>query len=194
MKPSDVNVDINSLTTQVKNTYSKLGIIASVNQRADPIAEIMKRRYAINLSRAWRNILGSEYSYAAGLLSKADAVFLSGPSRWLALQNSFDHAIFIGIQNYLTSHGLQGHVRIINQNNELIPFGTNLDRSNSFSQNYPLIADAFRDANDRRNKLPYSHPYDTKTKSRNRYLKPSERNALVVKLKNAYAQIANQFL
>jgi hypothetical protein len=54
-----------------------------------------------------------------------------------------------------------------------------LDRQNAFSTVHPVFADAFRAVNDRRNKLPGSHPYEKRSASRNQYLKAQERNRFV---------------
>lgn len=84
-------------------------------------------------------------------------------------------------------------MKTINIHGKLIAFGVTLVAGNAFSRKYPDIANSFREANDRRNKLPNIHPYDTKTLSRNVYLKAQERNRLVAKLKIAYTQIAGLF-
>lgn len=192
-RPSDLGINEDALHTQVKNTFSKLGITTTPPRRVDPINEILSKRYDTPSSTDWRSLLESEYTYAAGILSQADVILLSGPSQWISLQNSFNHALFIALQNYLKRNCLPGVVRTINRKGELISFGVNLDRNNSFSRRYPDIADAFRQLNGRRNNLPFSHPYDTKTFSRNEYLKPQERNRLVAKLKIAYSQLAGLF-
>jgi Reverse transcriptase (RNA-dependent DNA polymerase) len=189
-RPSDLGINEDSLHRQVKNTLFRLGIMTTRRQRIDPIGEILTKRYDAPLSTDWRSLFESEYTHVAGILSQANVIFLSGPSQWLALQNSFNHALFIALQSYLTRNHLPGVVRTTNRRGELIPFGVSLDRNNSFSRQYPDIADAFRDFNDRRNKLPFAHPYDTRTLSRNEHLKPQERNRLLAKLKIAYSQIA----
>jgi retron-type reverse transcriptase len=191
--PCDLGINENELSSQAKNTYSRLGIISSAGHRADPIREILRKRYSIRSSTSWRTILGAEYPHAAGLLSQADVVFDSGPSRWLECQNSFNHALFLELQNYFVNNSIPGTVKTIDKHGKLIAFGVTLVASNAFSRQYPDIASSFREANDRRNKLPNIHPYDTKTLSRNVYLKAQERNRLVAKLKIAYTQIAGLF-
>ncbi len=191
--PQDLGINANGLRSQAKNIYSKLGIISSAVYRADPICEILKNRYSVRSSTSWRTILGNEYSHAAGLLSQADTVFFSGPSRWLALQNSFNHILFLELQHYFSHNSMPGTVTTINRIGELIAFGVTLDKTNAFSRQYPDISNAFREVNSRRNKLPNAHPYDTKTLIRNKYLKAQERNRLVAKLKIAYTQIPGLF-
>jgi retron-type reverse transcriptase len=191
--PHDLGINDNTLLTQARNTYSKLCIIPMVGHRVGPICEILRKRYSITLSTSWRTLFGTEYTYAAGLLSQADAVFNSGPSRWLECQNSFNHALFLRLQNYFVLNSMPGTVLTINRHGELVPYGVTLCENNAFSRQYPDIASSFREANSRRNKLPNIHPYDTRTNSRNRYLKQQERNRLVSKLKIAYTQIAGLF-
>ena len=191
--PLDLGINETILSSQVKNVYSKLGIISSTGHRADPVCEILKNRYSVRSSTSWRTILGNEYSHAAGLLSQADTVFFSGPSRWLALQNSFNHVLFLKLQYYLSHNHILGTVTTINRKGELIAFGVTLNDTNAFSRQYPDISNALREVNSRRNKLPNAHPYDTKTLIRNKYLKAQERNRLMAKLKTAYTQIANLF-
>jgi hypothetical protein len=129
------------------------------------------------------------YAYAAGLLAQADAVFFSGASQWLSLQNSFNQTIFLTLQDCLRRAGDPAAVRTVNRHGELIDFGVTLDQKNAFSTAHPVIADAFRAVNDRRNKLPGSHPYEKRSASRNQYLKAQERNRFVNLLAKAYAQI-----
>ena len=88
-------------------------------------------------------------------------------------------------QNYFVNNSIPGTVKTINIHGKLIAFGVTLVAGNAFSRKYPDIANSFREANDRRNKLPNIHPYDTNTLSRNVYLKAQERNRLVAKLKIA---------
>jgi hypothetical protein len=53
-----------------------------------------------------------------------------------------------------------------------------------------LIADVFRDMNNRRNHLPVSHPYEKKTAIRCRHLRAEERNQFLHRLLSAYAAFA----
>ena len=57
-------------------------------------------------------------------------------------------------------------------------------------QHYPLIADGVRAANDRRNKLPESHPFDEKTGDPTIYLKPAEQRQLATQLARVFRDVA----
>jgi len=190
-RPRDIGVAENILPNQVKNSLLKLGITITRSRRIDPIGEIMRKRYEIAYTDVWRNLFSADYTHVAGLLAQADAAFFVGPSQWLSLQNSFNHALFIALQIHFKTNHIPGTVRTINRNEQLISFGVTLDSQNPFSRQYPDIADAFRHVNDRRNILPASHPFETKSLNRTVHLRTQERNRLVAKLKVAYTQIVN---
>jgi hypothetical protein len=175
-----------SLPSQVRNTLCELGVIPTRGATVDPIAEILKTRYKVPSSKSWRQFLGNEYVHTLGLLKQAEATFFSGPSFWLACQNSFNHAIFLALQAHLGNFGHAAAVTMRDRNGQLIDFGVMLDRNNPFSRNCPTVANCFRDMNTRRNHLPVSHPYDKKTSVRSRHLQAQERNRFVNKLQSAY--------
>lgn len=188
-KPSDLGVAVNALPNQARNVYHKLGIDNSPPPRLDVIGEVIKRRYNVRSVGQWKRLLGGEYAYAAALLAQADAVYFSGPSRWLGMQNSFNQTVFLGLQQHLQAVGDTGVVNVRNKKGELIAFGVNLQRGNAFSKRHAIIADGFREANNRRNRLPTSHPYEMKSMARNSYLRPQERNRLLNRLAKSYEAI-----
>lgn len=187
--PCSLGVQDSKLTTQARNVFTKLGLVRGVTRTVDVIGEVIQRRYGVASSGQWRLFLGSDYAHVAGLLALADAVYLSGPSHWLSMQNSFNHAVFLALQKHLLTSSKPGIVRTINSKGQLISFGVTLDQNNVFSKSYPLVANVFREGNDRRNRLPASHPYETKSLVRNSYLKAQERNRLLNLFSKAYGEI-----
>ena len=82
-----------------------------------------------------------------------------------------------------------GIVTTHSNSGQLVDYGMTLQNTNPFSNAHPNIANAFRAMNDRRNKLPGSHPYEKKTAKQTRYLTAQERNQLVASLRIAYAEL-----
>jgi hypothetical protein len=185
-----LGVPVDSLPPQTRNTFARLGITPSAAPVVDVIGELIERRYDVANSGQWRRLLGGEYAHAAGLLAQADAVYLSGPSYWLSHQNSFNQAVFLKLQGHLNAVRDPGAVRTVGRDGRLVKFGTTLDHNNSFSRRYPLIANALRTSNERRNRLPGSHPYEIRSAVRTQYLKPTERNILRNLLATAFREIS----
>jgi hypothetical protein len=157
------------------------------------MGEILARRYGVDKWTGWKPLFGPEYVYALQLLSQADPVFDSGRSHWLSYQNSFNHALFIALQKHLNRKGLPGAVKTHTKGGELIAFGTLVDAAQPFAKAYPVIANAFRAVNARRNAIPGSHPYEKKGGARTHHLKKGEQNQLVKKLSLAYTEIIKNF-
>lgn len=164
----------------------QLGILKSRGAPIDSIAEILHTRYSVVPSKSWHQLLSTEYIHALGLLKQAEAAFLSGRSFWLATQNSFNHAIFLALQQHLNTVGHPAACKTVGRNGQLIDFGVMLDPCGAFSQQCSVVANCFREMNDRRNHLPVSHPYEKKTAVRCTYLKTQERNYFVNQLCVAY--------
>jgi hypothetical protein len=152
----------------------------------DPIAEILNARYSVPVGKSWRKLLLAEYIYALGLLKQAEAAFAGGSSFWLACQNSFNQAVFLALQGHFAAVGHPGACTTIDKKGELVSFGVTLDANGPFAKSCPRIGDCFRAMNDRRNRLPMSHPYEKKTVSKSQYLKAQERNKFVARLRIAY--------
>lgn len=180
----------NNIPTQAANVFRTLGLSAMRRTRTDALAEILARRYGLSRHIAWRELLSVEYTHALGMLAQADAVFNTGRSEWLQWQNSFNQTLFLSLQIHLRTSGLPGVVRTVDRNGHLIDYGVTLDRSNSFSRHYSIIAGAFREMNTRRNRLPASHPYERRTRHRTEYLTVQERNRFINLLRQAYNEIA----
>lgn len=177
------------LPSQVKNVYRKLGLTNSRIRKVDVIGERILERFGVASSGHWLRLLGSEYAHAAGLLMEAEAAFSSGPSYWLSHQNSFNQTVFLALQRHLVASGNSAAMPTRDRTGALRNFGDTLNATSRFSTAYPKIANAFRDINVRRNKLPGSHPYDKKTAAQTRYLGAQERNRFVGPLRDAYTEL-----
>lgn len=188
--PSNFALSASSLPTQVANTLSELGIIASPGLRVDPIAEILHARYGVTGGKSWHQLLGGEYVHALGILKQAEAAFASGRSFWLICQNSFNQTAFLALQRHLTTIGHPGATKTIDRNGFLVDFGPTLDPNGPFSKNCSVIADCFREMNARRNRLPVAHPYEKKSTLQSRHLQAQERNRFIGLLRVAYADFA----
>jgi len=186
LNPQSFGISDSELPSQVRNTLCQLGVLSPRQTPIDPIAEILQARYNVASSKSWHQLLGTEYIHALGLLKQAEATFNSGPSFWLASQNSFNHTIFIALQRHLSTIGHPATCKTIGRNNQLVDFGVMLDPNGPFSRQCPILAGCFREMNDRRNHLPVSHPYEKKTAVRCKYLKAQERNRLVNRFCAAY--------
>jgi hypothetical protein len=184
--PATFSIKPAALPSQVRNTMKALGTIPVKGGPVDPIAELIEARYEVSSApKSWHTLLGKDYVHALGLLKLADAAFKSDFSYWLANQNSFHHAIFLALQQHLnaTSHAAARSFK--NKNGELLDLGVMLDPGSPFSKACPVVADCFRDMNNRRNRLPNSHPYDKKSAAPSQHLTARERNRFVHDLKAA---------
>lgn len=184
-----ITSDYSKLPIQVINTMESLGLLEASNNSTDVIGIIISKRFGIPKYSKWRNIFEKEYSHAVSHLKTADANYYSGKNHWLQYINSFNQILFYSIQSHLAKHKLPGLVTLENKKGELISFGNLLQKNNQFEINYPEISLAFRNCNDRRNKIPASHPYETKTKSRTLHLKSTEQESIRKELSIAYSKI-----
>lgn len=187
LTPSTFGLGVGQLPSQVLNTLRELGIVSSPRTRIDPIREILQGRYGIPTNSSWHKLLRAEYVHALSLLKQAEATFDSGRSFWLICQNSFNQTIFLAMQQHLHMIKHPGACKTIDGRGQLLNFGVTLDRNGKFSKNCPKISDCFREMNERRNRLPVSHPYQKKTTKQSQYLQVRERDRLVTKLCDAYA-------
>jgi hypothetical protein len=180
-----------AIPSQVRNVLFELGVIPGKPSGVDPMAEILHKRYGIPNEPVWRAILGSEYLHALQQLTQAEKLFNMGRSQWLNYQNSFNNAALLALQTHLNRIAIPGASKTVDKNGKLIKFGVLLAASHPFAVAHPLIAGGFRAANDRRNKLPSSHPYDEKTRVRNRTLGRREQDSLVASLAITYGEFVN---
>lgn len=163
-----------------------LGTVGVRGGPVDLIAELIEARYEVRLApKSWHTLLGKDYLHALGLLKLANAAFMSAPSYWLTNQNSFHHAIFLALQKHLNAKGHVAARSFKNKIGELLDLGVMLDASSPFSKACLVVADCFRDTNNRRNHPPNSHPYDKKSAAPLLHLTAKERNHFAQDLKAA---------
>ncbi len=121
------------------------------------------------------------------LLLNADSKFYSDKSGWLASQNSFNDAVFRAFQKYMADNNLAGAMPLVDGSGQrLRTFGQLLDANAAFAHEFTAIATALRAANDRRNRIPDSHPFETKGGKQTKHLQSRERDALKAQLATAY--------
>jgi hypothetical protein len=116
--------------------------------------------------------------------------------RWLSEQNSFNNALFLMMIETLSELNLPGHnVQLNKKNGDRISYGSLVSRHNmnDFVRAYPMIAHAFHEVNERRNKLPGLHPYDMKSLARTKPLAETERDEFTSLLNIAYSEIIQLF-
>jgi hypothetical protein len=179
-----------TLPLPVQRVYKAIGIVGRPAGRSEPVADLLERSLGVAQWRGWRGLLAGEYGHACRLLAQAVPVFESGRSVWLIHQNSFDHAVFLALQEWLRMSGLPGTVTLRASNGDLLSLGVLLDRQNGFSRTRAAIADVFRDVNGRRNTVPQAHPYATKGGRRTVPLRAAEQRAFVPRLRAAFQEIA----
>jgi hypothetical protein len=182
-----------SMASQVQNVFHAIGLIRRRSGIVDPVGEILARRFRVSKWREWRSLLGPQYDHASQILAVGDPIFASGRSEWLNHQNSFNQVVFLAIQDLLRRRGLKGAIRTRHSSGKLMNYGSTLDPNNAFSKRYPVVANSFRAANQRRNRLPGCHPYEKTGGSENRFLTVKERDVLLTKLSRAYEHIISSF-
>lgn len=187
---TDLGIDEGDLAPQVAHALRELGLVATPASKVDAVAEILARRFRLDSAeKSWRLLLGSEYDHALGVLRYAETAFSSGRSVWLQNQNAFNQVVFLALQDHFAATGHSGTVATRRSTGTLHDYGITLDPSNAFSSNCPGIADAFRSTNQRRNRIPSSHPYEKRTGARAEPLRKKEQDALVVALSQAFQDL-----
>ncbi len=184
------SIRVDQLRPQVRNVFSALRIVRS-NKPAevDPIGEILAKRYGIQEWLKWHRLLRGEYSHALQILVTAEGHYDSARSEWLSWQNSFNDALFRSMQHSMQLVGIHGWAEVKDRNGALIKLGVLLDPNQPFPRAHPDIAAPFREANERRNCLPGSHPYEQKGGTKARYLARHEQQTLTTRMGAAYAGI-----
>ena len=178
-----------SLPKQVQNVFRELGLIRGPMGKVDPMGEILSKRYGIAAWDKWRDVFGGEYVHGLQILSAADAIFDSGKSKWLGLQNSFNHAMFLVVQKCMQKYKMKSVCKLIDKRGRAIDYGVLLDKNQVFPRVYPRIANGLRLSNDRRNSLRESHPYCKRSGKRTTWLTKGEQDKLKKKLKESYQEI-----
>ncbi|WP_367899171.1 reverse transcriptase domain-containing protein [Leptospira sp. WS58.C1] len=190
---SKIVTDLSKLPVQVVNTFQSFGIIPSSDTTADPIGIVLSERYKVKKYSNWKSVFGKEYSHAMYFLKTADSNYHSGRTHWLQHQNSFNQILFYVFQEYLQNNSLPGIVRLNGGDGKLLAFGNLVQKDNQFDKNYPKVSIAFRNCNDRRNKLPASHPYEIKGGQRTSHLRKGEQEGIRKELSVAYSKIIEFF-
>jgi len=122
-------------------------------------------------------------------LLTAENKFYSDRSGWLASQNSFNDAVFGAFQDVLNTEGLPGAMPRKGKTGKWISFGVMLEATAPFAQQFPGMAKALRSANDRRNSIPDSHPFEFRTGQKTKHLKVRERDSIKLDLTCVYRDI-----
>jgi len=180
-----------SLKPTCRNALHSLGVIRRRHKTTstDWIANTLHELYSNNKKLIWHKLLETEYEHALQILVEIRARYPTAYSDWLGLQDSFNDIIVTRLFEFLEANGLPGHSRTTGSNGKLVMYGALLRKGASFDATYPDIASRFRKIHDRRNKIPGSHPYDSKGGSKNKWLKRPERDTLVSNLRVALNEI-----
>jgi hypothetical protein len=155
----------------------------------DQVGHILHSSYGVDYWRGWKDLLGANYQYALQILLQSKTRFKGNPSGWLASQNSFNDAVFKAFHGFLKEKDLPGTMALKFADGRYKNFGTFVAVDCAFGIAMPVIAAGMRVANERRNKIPDSHPYDLKTRKQNRYLGNRERDDLKAQLSTVYSEI-----
>lgn len=197
------NITLNSLGLRQRNlpdtsriALKSLGVIYRRSRQdiRDRINEDLKSLYGCRDIPAWRIFLDQDdYQHALQILKEAKSCFEISRSSWLVLQDSFNDLIVRRFFTFLESRGENGY-SITDKNGNLIKYGVLIRKDNKFSRSYPHIAEWLSKIHDRRNKIPNSHPYNTKGGQKNKWLTKKERWDLVCNVKFAMDAIAEMVI
>lgn len=188
--PSSLGVAAAALPGPVQRVYRRLGLIRGRVRAPEPVGDLLERSIGTPRWDGWPRLLGAEYGHACQLLAQAVPIFDGARSLWLVHQNSFNDAACRAFQGWLRVNNRAGQVALVGRNGRLVTFGALVQEGNPFSVPYPPIAEAFREANDRRNSIPAAHPYSTRSGKRTAPLRRGEQTALVRRLRQAFEEIA----
>ena len=136
----------------------------------------------------WKCLMGSEYSHALQLLAVADATYDIGPSQWLSYQNSFNHSLFLALQQWLQKKRLSGAVKTVGKDEKAVKFGTMVDRNQPFGKARPIIH-AHSQCKCSSEYAPRLAPLRTKWWTRTQHLKKREQAVISRDLADAYAEM-----
>jgi len=188
---SSLGVSPRDLSAPVQNCFKGVGLIRRrINASIDPIGHILTRRYATPYSLHWRNLFTRQYNHALMILNDAESAYDMSRSQWIQQQNSFNDIVVRCLLDYLAANGFPGAMKTINRKGELIPLGNLLDYKKTFATTYPFIVRPFKVVNDRRNRVPGSHPYSVKGGMQNKHLSKQEQRNYHADLSNGYGALA----
>lgn len=186
----DLGLRNRDLSVCVQNCFRGVGLmVRRRNAQIDLIGQIITQRYNAPYSLRWRELLGNEYNHALMILNDAESSYDMAKSQWIQQQNSFNDIVVRCIINSLMARGLPGKMKTVDRNGDLISLGNLLDSNKPFSVIYPYVAKPMKALNDRRNRVPGSHPYSIKGGTQNKHLSRREQIAHQAKLSNSYGAV-----
>lgn len=165
----------------VKNTLGK-------PEDIDSIGQILSRRYEINYTKKWRNLLDKDYKHANNILFLADKSYYIDRNSWVNYTDAFNEII---VRKFLDILKIQypnvNWPVTIDRNNRNVDYGKLLDENNQFSKEFEKISDGFRIFHKRRSETPASHAYDKKTLKTTKLVTRKEQKLLFNLLKTTYS-------
>jgi hypothetical protein len=183
-------VDPSSLPGPVANALVELGLAQGASPPHDSIGHIMTQRFLLDMrGKSWRVLLGDRYVQAQALLRYSEAAFESGRSSWLQNLNSFNHLVFVALQAHLHAIQHPAACTTIGSDGSPVSYGSMLHPLGPFSRTAPRLGRWLREINQRRNRLPASHPFDLRTGAPSQPLALREQRNLVAQLQYAYADL-----
>ncbi|MBI1291658.1 hypothetical protein GC173_10510 [bacterium] len=148
-------------TEEVRNVFRNLGLVRTAGvKHLDQVDELLRSCYAITPWTKWKKLLGTDYTHAVQILTIAERAFVNSPSEWLSHQNSFNDMLVRKVIEVLATSGNPQVVRTMDATGRLVKFGNLVQLGNPFDRGFPGLTLGFGEANQRRNKIPGSHPYD----------------------------------
>ena len=189
----DLGIKTREISVQAQNTLKDLGIIQRrVGVKAEPVGELLERRFKIGKRMSWVKLLKRDYKHANTLLIMAESSFESNPNAWMGCMDSFNDLVIPKIAEMLHN---KGSIRRLpppcDSKGRLIDYGNFLEPRGYFARNAPDMTKNLRSFHERRNHLPTSHPKDKRTQVLSRPLKHKERDKYVKKLEVGYDDMIN---
>lgn len=186
----EVGITVSRLSPETRNVFQGLGLVSlTAKPRFDQIDDILRTSYNLRAWRGWRKLFALNYQHALQLLLTAESKFYTDRSGWLASQNSFNDALFGAFQDFLNARQLPGTMARKGRTGKWISFGMMLEETAPFAQQFPAIAATLRSMNERRNRVPDSHPFEFKTGQKTKHLKIRERDTIKSDLSGVYRGI-----
>jgi hypothetical protein len=172
--------------------YKAAGLTGHQVSKADAVANLISKRYAVKKWGRWKAFFQGEYQHAYTTLHFADNCYDSylTLSSWLGHQDSFNEILFICFQKLLVAKSASGVIVLTNPNGKRINYGSLLNNP-IFKSAYPNLQDDLSKVHRRRNLLLSSHAYDEKTGDKSKPLKKHEQTKLKKYLDDAYNEIIN---
>lgn len=185
-----LNLRQKNLPNTCSRALKSLGVIRRQrSKRRDWIGERLVRLYNCKSTSIWRDLLNTEYEYALQFLIEAEEKFTGARSYWLALQDSFFDILTRKFFEFTKEKEIKNLGKTQKNNKTPINYGKLIEREGNFDMSYPNITKSLRLIHDRRNRIPNSHPYNSKGGAQNEWLTIKERNRLVFVIRNSINDI-----